>query len=123
MKNKEQIFGEYNGHNIHHISNDNDIWMFNASDIAKIFDNDISAFLELQDTKDYISILLKKDYPDEYKLSLEDILLIVDGVYYLHHFMMHVYIRQFDYSFQFWFDDLFWDKREVSARLMLKNTH
>lgn len=118
-KNKPIVIGSYEGVDFHYLINSNNRFMLNAADIANYLKIDLSEYLQRDLTKIYIDQLLhRKPTLTKYKVNdkevesifgsnntLEDVILIEDGIYYLHEFLIYDISKPF-LEFYFWIDDV-----------------
>ena len=108
IKNTPIVIGTYEGVNFHYIFNENERFLINASDVAKHFNLNLSDFLEKEDTDRHIKHLLKKKNTIGQIRTLDDIILINDGVYYFHKFLIYGLCKNI-HPFYWWIDEFFYD--------------
>ena len=108
IKNTPIVIGNYQGVNFHYIFNENDRFLINASDIAKHFNIDLSAFLANQEADRWIKHLLKKANTEGKSRTIDDIVLIENGIYYFHKFLIYELTKPY-HDFYWWIDEFFYD--------------
>ena len=125
----KRIFGVYQEKTIHWHLNENGNYMINASDIAELLNINLSEFLENEIIKCQIKTLIeKKPKLTYYKvnnipmsrilghdLDLEDVVLIENGVFYFHKFLIYKMTNELDLAFYWWFDQILFDKMPEHA--------
>lgn len=111
------VLGTYKGVDFHYVLNQKKAFMINASEIATFLKIDLSEYLNKETTKYYINHILKKEgkfYDDinktygrvkETKTSLEDLLLIENGIYFFDYFLIYDMLKE-HLEFYFWIDDV-----------------
>jgi hypothetical protein len=112
----KRIFGVYQEKTIHWHLNENGNYMINASDIAELLNINLSEFLESEPAKLWISHLIddkSKLIDDSYKF--EDVLLVENGNYYVHKFLIYKMTNELDFKFYWWFDQILYSKMPEHA--------
>jgi hypothetical protein len=103
---KEELLGVYDNTEITYIVNEKEIYLFNASVVAKMFNLDLSNFIK-KDAHTLITSLISLPKSNKYKqLDLEDVVLIENGVYYFHKLILYKLVYEVDVKFYWWFDQL-----------------
>ena len=103
---KTELLGVYENTEIRYIINENDIYLFNASIIAKMFSLDLSSFIE-NDAKELITCLISVPGSGSFKkLDIEDLILIENGVFYFHKIIIYKLVYEVNVKFYWWFDQL-----------------
>jgi uncharacterized protein with ATP-grasp and redox domains len=103
---KTILFGVYNETDINYIINENGEYLFDASVMARIFNLNLSDFIEIEG-KEYINILIgKQNFTKTRIMDIDDILLIHNGTYYFHKFLIYRLVNEVNMNFYWWFDQL-----------------
>lgn len=122
MEMTKQLIGTFEGNQFHYAFNVNDRFMINASDIEKHYNLNLSQFLEGEESKSWIKHLLEsKPTLTKYKINnvecesilgrsqtLEDIILIDNGEYYFHKFLIYELCKPYN-QFYWWIDAFFYE--------------
>lgn len=122
MEIENKILGTYKETTFHYIHNHNKRFMINATDIASHFNINLSKFLEAEETKDWIKLLLEKENrplkyqvtdngiksSTDYDYTFEDLILIENGIYYFNKILTYELCKPLG-MFYWWIDGQFWE--------------